>query len=157
MSRSQRICNSLRKQTQQIRHILMQGSTYYKIQHVPVEKVVLGNADPTRWPATLHSYLKHLMPDTLSRNIYRALFSDDQWDLIYAMAGHALDNDDFTPEDVYSIRNKIHSLFDYNDWYLQLHWRWGDSSRTDRCHLYRHHYCYCFSSLLFFSYEEIKI
>jgi hypothetical protein len=55
------------------------------------------------------------MPDTLSRNIYRALFSDDQWDLIYAMAGHALDNDDFTPEDVYSIRNKIHSLFDYND------------------------------------------
>ena len=48
MSRSQRICNSLRKQTQQIRHILMQGSTYYKIQHVPVEKVVLGNADPTR-------------------------------------------------------------------------------------------------------------
>ena len=57
----------------------------------------------------------HLMPDTLSRNIYRALFSDDQWDLIYAMAGHALDNDDFTPEDVYSIRNKIHALFDHND------------------------------------------
>jgi hypothetical protein len=55
------------------------------------------------------------MPDTLSRNIYRALFSDDQWDLIYAMSGHALDNDDFTPEDVYSIRNKIHALFDYND------------------------------------------
>ena len=57
----------------------------------------------------------HLMPDTLSRNIYRALFSDDQWDLIYAMSGHALDNDDFTPEDVYSIRNKIHALFDHND------------------------------------------
>jgi hypothetical protein len=55
------------------------------------------------------------MSNTLSRNIYRDLFSDDQWDLIYAMAGHALDNDDFTPEDVYSIRNKIHALFDYND------------------------------------------
>ena len=66
MSRSQRICNSQRKQTQQIRHILMQGSTYYKIQHVPVEKVVLGNADPTRWPATLHSYLRHTLCLTLS-------------------------------------------------------------------------------------------
>ena len=51
------------------------------------------------------------MPDTLSRNIYRALFSDDQWDLIYAMAGHALDNDDYDREDVYSIRAKIHNLF----------------------------------------------
>ena len=57
------------------------------------------------------------MPDTLSRNIYRDLFSDDQWDLIYSMAGHALDNDDFTPEDVYSIRNKIHTLFD-EEWKL---------------------------------------
>ena len=55
------------------------------------------------------------MPDTLSRKIYRDLFSDDQWTLIYNFVGHALDNDDFTPEDVYSIRNKIHSLFDYND------------------------------------------
>ena len=55
------------------------------------------------------------MPDTLSRNIYRALFSEDQWDLIYAMVGHALDYDDFDPEDVYSIRNKIHALFDDND------------------------------------------
>jgi hypothetical protein len=36
-------------------------------------------------------------------------------ELIYAMSGHALDSDDFTPEDVYSIRNKIHALFDYND------------------------------------------
>jgi hypothetical protein len=25
------------------------------------------------------------------------------------------DDEDFTPEDVYSIRNKIHALFDYND------------------------------------------
>lgn len=43
------------------------------------------------------------------------LFSEDQWDLIYAMVGHALDDDDFDPEDVYSIRNKIHLLFDDND------------------------------------------
>ena len=50
------------------------------------------------------------MSNTLSRNIYRALFSDDQWDLIYAMSGHALDNDDFTPEDVYSIQQNPFSL-----------------------------------------------
>ena len=55
------------------------------------------------------------MPDTLSRKIYRDLFSDDQWDLIYAMAGHALDDDEFNPEDVYLIRNTIHTLFDDND------------------------------------------
>ena len=55
------------------------------------------------------------MSNTLSRNIYRARFSEDQWDLIYAMVGHALDDDDFDPEDVYSIRNKIHAIFDDND------------------------------------------
>ena len=96
------------------------------------------------------------MPDTLSRNIYRALFSDDQWDLIYAMAGHALDNDDFTPEDVYSIRNKIHSLFDYNDWYLFFCWRWCDSSRTGRRHLHRHHTGAMLHSLLQFSSSQMK-
>ena len=99
----------------------------------------------------LHSYLRHPMPDTLSRNIYRDLFSDDQWDLIYAMSGHALDNDDFTPEDVYSIRNKIHALFDYNDWYLFFCWWWCDSSRTGRCHLHRHHTGAMLHSLLQFS------
>ena len=95
------------------------------------------------------------MPDTLSRNIYRALFSDDQWDLIYAMAGHALDNDDFTPEDVYSIRNKIHALFDYNDWYLFFCWRWCDSSRTGRCHLHWHHTGAMLHSLLQFPPKEM--
>jgi hypothetical protein len=28
------------------------------------------------------------------------------------MVGHALDDNDFDPEDVYSIRNKIHAIFD---------------------------------------------
>ena len=51
------------------------------------------------------------MTDTLSRNIYRQLFTGDQWDLIYAMVGHALDDNDFDPEDVYTIRNKIHAIF----------------------------------------------
>lgn len=53
------------------------------------------------------------MLETLSTS--RDLFSDAQWDLIYAMVGHALDDDDFNPEDVYTIRNMIHSLFDDND------------------------------------------
>ena len=43
------------------------------------------------------------------------LFSEDQWDLIYNFVGHALDDDDFDPEDVYTIRKKIHLLFDDND------------------------------------------
>jgi hypothetical protein len=52
---------------------------------------------------------------TLSQKVYAKLFSEDQWDLIYAMVGHALDDDDFDPEDVYTIRKKIHLLFDDND------------------------------------------
>ena len=55
------------------------------------------------------------MSDTLSRNIYRSLFSEDQWDLIYNFIGNALDDDLFDPDEVYSIRNKIHALFDDND------------------------------------------
>ena len=96
------------------------------------------------------------MPDTLSRNIYRALFSDDQWTLIYNFVGHGLDDDTFNPEDVYSIRNKIHSLFDYNDWHLFFHWWCCYLPWFGWCGFDGHHYCYCFSSILFFSYEEIK-
>jgi hypothetical protein len=55
------------------------------------------------------------MFNTIYRKELKNLFSEDQWDLIYAMVGHALDDDEFNPEDVYSIRNKIHTLFDDND------------------------------------------
>ena len=55
------------------------------------------------------------MADTLSKTIYRQLFTGDQWDLIYNFAGHALDDDEYNPEDVYAIRNKIHALFEHND------------------------------------------
>ena len=51
------------------------------------------------------------MSNTLSKNIYRNLFSEDQWDLIYNFVGNALDDDDFDSEDVYDIRSKIHNLF----------------------------------------------
>lgn len=52
------------------------------------------------------------MTDTLSKNIYRNLFTEDQWELIYNFVGNALDADDFNAADVYSIRSKISLLFD---------------------------------------------
>jgi hypothetical protein len=52
------------------------------------------------------------MADILSKRIYRQLFSDAEWDLIYNFVGHALDDDEEEPAIVYSIRNKIHSIFD---------------------------------------------
>lgn len=51
------------------------------------------------------------MSNTLSKSIYRELFTEDQWDLIYNFVGNALDNEDFREDDVYMIRNKIHALF----------------------------------------------
>jgi hypothetical protein len=53
-----------------------------------------------------------LMADTLSKTIYRQLFSDAEWVMIYNFVGHALDDDEYDPEDVYTIRNKIHAIFD---------------------------------------------
>ena len=50
------------------------------------------------------------MADQLSKNIYRQLFTESQWDLIYNFVGNALDNEEYDAEDVYSIRNKIHTL-----------------------------------------------
>jgi len=48
----------------------------------------------------------------LSKNIYRGLFTESQWDLIYNFVGNALDDDDFNASDVYVIRDKISLLFD---------------------------------------------
>ena len=39
-------------------------------------------------------------------------FTESQWDLIYNFVGHALDDEDFNLEDVYTIRNKIHALYE---------------------------------------------
>lgn len=49
---------------------------------------------------------------TLSKTIYRKLFTDSQWDLIYNFVGNALDDDEFDSEDVYHIRKVIHVLQD---------------------------------------------
>jgi hypothetical protein len=38
-------------------------------------------------------------------------FTEKQWDLIYIFVGNALDDDEFNPDDVYAIRNKINSLY----------------------------------------------
>ena len=51
------------------------------------------------------------MADALSKRIYRNLFSEDQWDLIYNFVGNALDSDGWDAEDVYEIRAKIHNIF----------------------------------------------
>ena len=59
------------------------------------------------------------MADTLSKTIYRQLFSDAEWVMIYNFVGHALDDDEYDPEDVYAIRNKIHAIFD-EEWHLTL-------------------------------------
>jgi len=48
----------------------------------------------------------------LSKDIYRNLFTEEQWELIYNFVGNALDDDDFNAEDVYAIRSKISLLFD---------------------------------------------
>jgi hypothetical protein len=47
------------------------------------------------------------MSDTLSKTIYRKLFTENQWEMIYNFVGNALDNKDYDSEDVYAIRNKI--------------------------------------------------
>jgi hypothetical protein len=39
-------------------------------------------------------------------------FTEEQWDLIYNFIGNALDAEEYDPEDVYAIRNKIHQLFE---------------------------------------------
>lgn len=52
------------------------------------------------------------MADALSKRIYRQLFTENQWNLIYNFIGNALDADEFDSDDVYAIRKKIHLLFD---------------------------------------------
>ncbi len=41
----------------------------------------------------------------------KEFFTETEWDMIYNFIGHALDNDDYDPEQVYTIRSKIHNLF----------------------------------------------
>ena len=53
-----------------------------------------------------------------------------------------------------AIRSTL-SLMKNEPWYLQLHWRRCDSSRTGRCHLHWHHSGAMLHSLLQFSPEEM--
>jgi len=44
-------------------------------------------------------------------NNIKEFFTDSEWDLIYNFIGNALDDDLFDPDEVYSIRRKIHTIF----------------------------------------------
>ena len=41
----------------------------------------------------------------------KEFFTETELDIIYNFIGHALDDEDYDPEQVYSIRSKIHNLF----------------------------------------------
>lgn len=41
----------------------------------------------------------------------KEFFTEDEWDMIYNFIGHALDVDDYDPEQVFTIRSKIHNLY----------------------------------------------
>jgi hypothetical protein len=53
------------------------------------------------------------MNQAVGTHAVREFFTEEEWDMIYNMVGHALDDDDEESQTVYDIRNKIHSL--YND------------------------------------------
>ena len=57
--------------------------------------------------------MKNTQMTTKQKETFRNLFTEEQWDMIYNFVGHALDDDAelFNHEDVYAIRNKIHTLF----------------------------------------------
>ena len=56
-------------------------------------------------------FTQHHYDNTTAHPI-KEFFTESEWDLIYNFIGNALDDDDFDPDDVYSVRNKIHSIFD---------------------------------------------
>lgn len=41
----------------------------------------------------------------------KEFFTETEWDMLYNFIGNALDDDNYDPEQVYSIRAKIHNLF----------------------------------------------
>jgi hypothetical protein len=45
-----------------------------------------------------------------TNDIVKEFFTETEWDMIYEFIGRALDNDYYDPEQVYTIRSKIHNL-----------------------------------------------
>ena len=41
----------------------------------------------------------------------KEFFTETEWDMIYEFIGHALDDDNYDPEQVFTIRSKINDLF----------------------------------------------
>ena len=50
----------------------------------------------------------------------KEFFTETEWDMIYEFIGRALDDDNYDPEQVYSIRSKIHNLFlwHFKNWHM---------------------------------------
>ena len=46
-----------------------------------------------------------------TNDIVKEFFTETEWDMIYEFIGRALDNDDYDPEQVYTIRSKIHTIY----------------------------------------------
>lgn len=59
---------------------------------------------------TTPKHTSDLMMNTETQTM-QEFFTESEWDLIYNFIGNALDDDNFDADDVYSIRNKIHTLF----------------------------------------------
>jgi hypothetical protein len=51
------------------------------------------------------------MNQAIGNHAVKEFFTETEWDMIYNFIGHALDDEDYDPEQVYSIRAKIHNLF----------------------------------------------
>ena len=51
------------------------------------------------------------MNQAIGNHAVKEFFTETEWDMIYNFIGHALDDDDYDSEQVYSIRSKIHNLF----------------------------------------------
>ena len=75
---------------------------------VTVWQVAQGVLCYGKIPAILNKSTNKTMITTTST---KEFFTETEWDLIYNFVGHALDDDDFDPEEVYTIRAKIHNLF----------------------------------------------
>ena len=51
------------------------------------------------------------MNQAIGNHAVKEFFTETEWDMIYNFIGHALDDDDYDPEQVLTIRSKIHYLF----------------------------------------------
>ena len=51
------------------------------------------------------------MNQAIGNQAVKEFFTETEWDMLYEFIGHALDDDNYDPEQVFTIRSKIHNLF----------------------------------------------